>query len=111
VVGKDRINWQVDPPPDLVVEIDVTNYTDVEDYAAYNVPEVWLWKRGKLEIYGLQNREYKARSRSQYFPELEISAIAIDLVRKASDRGTGVAIASLQLKIKNLAPVSKARGL
>ena len=25
VVGKDRIDWQQDPPPDLVIEIDVTS--------------------------------------------------------------------------------------
>jgi Uma2 family endonuclease len=35
VVGKDRINWEIDPPPDLVIEIDVTSYTSAEDYLPY----------------------------------------------------------------------------
>ncbi|MDX2215304.1 MAG: Uma2 family endonuclease [Oculatellaceae cyanobacterium bins.114] len=43
-VGKDRLDWQIDPPPDLVIEIDVTTYTAIEDYAPYLVPEVWLFK-------------------------------------------------------------------
>ena len=44
-VGKDRINWQIDPPPDLVIEIDVTSYTAAEDFLPYKVPEVWLFKK------------------------------------------------------------------
>ncbi len=41
-VGRDRLQWGRDPAPNLVIEIDVTTYTDANDYAAYNVPEVWL---------------------------------------------------------------------
>lgn len=35
VSGKDRIDWVVDPPPDLVLEIDVASYSDVQDYLPY----------------------------------------------------------------------------
>jgi Uma2 family endonuclease len=35
VSGKERIDWSVDPPPDLVLEIDVTSYSDVKDYLPY----------------------------------------------------------------------------
>jgi Uma2 family endonuclease len=44
VLGKDRIDWQNDPPPDLVIELDVTSYSSVMDYLPYKVPEIWLWK-------------------------------------------------------------------
>lgn len=40
VSGKQRIDWQRDPPPDLVIEIDVISYSDVEDYVPYGVPEI-----------------------------------------------------------------------
>ena len=40
VVGRDRLDWEHDPPPDLVLEVDVTNYTNVDDYCLYQVPEV-----------------------------------------------------------------------
>ena len=48
VVGKDRLDWNTDPAPDLAIEIDVTSYTDVNDYTPYRIPEVWLFKRNKL---------------------------------------------------------------
>ncbi|MDG2618215.1 Uma2 family endonuclease [Thermoleptolyngbya sichuanensis XZ-Cy5] len=63
---KDRINWQPDPPPDLVIEIDVTTYTAAEDYALYGVPEVWLFKKGGLKIYALQAESYELQSHSCY---------------------------------------------
>jgi Uma2 family endonuclease len=31
-VGKDRIDWQVDLPPDLAIEIDVTSFTSELDF-------------------------------------------------------------------------------
>jgi Uma2 family endonuclease len=51
VSGKKRIDWQQDPPPDLVIEIDGTSYSDVRDYLVYGVPEVWLFKKQQLLIY------------------------------------------------------------
>ncbi|MBV8886413.1 MAG: Uma2 family endonuclease [Chroococcidiopsidaceae cyanobacterium CP_BM_RX_35] len=54
--GKERIDWSIDPPPDLVLEIDVKSYSDVNDYLPYRVPEVWLFRK-KLFIYQLQNME------------------------------------------------------
>jgi Uma2 family endonuclease len=44
VLGKDRLNWQSDPPPDLVIEVDVTSYTSISDFLPYQVPEVWVYK-------------------------------------------------------------------
>jgi Uma2 family endonuclease len=66
-VSKDRINWQTEPPPDLVIEIDVTTYTAAEDYLPYRVPEVWLFKKNRLLIHQLENQEYMLRETSQFF--------------------------------------------
>lgn len=51
VSGKERIDWEQDPPPDLAIEIDVTSYSDVQDYLPYRVPEIWLFKKQQLFIY------------------------------------------------------------
>ena len=51
VSGKERIDWRSDLPPDLVLEIDITSYSDVQDYLPYRVPEVWLFRRRQLLIY------------------------------------------------------------
>ncbi|QYO65030.1 Uma2 family endonuclease [Leptolyngbya sp. 7M] len=59
-VGRDRLQWGTDPAPDLVIEIDVTTYSDANDYAAYGVPEVWLLKKNRrLAIYSLQANAYQ----------------------------------------------------
>ncbi|YAF95575.1 MAG: Uma2 family endonuclease [Nodularia sp. CChRGM 3473] len=69
VVGKKRINWELDPPPDLVIEVDVTSYTNIDDYLPYKVPEVWLLKNKQLLIYRLQGENYVI-TESSYFPNV-----------------------------------------
>ncbi|MEH2382610.1 MAG: Uma2 family endonuclease [Nostoc sp.] len=69
VVGKKRIDWESEPPPDLVIEIDVTSYTDINDYLPYRVPEVWMLKSNRLLIYRLQAESYVI-TESSYFPNV-----------------------------------------
>jgi Uma2 family endonuclease len=95
-VGKDRINWQTDPPPDLAIEIDVTTYTAAEDYLPYLVPEVWLFKKGRLLIHQLTDREYTLRENSQFFPDVDLKAIAAQCFQMAAELGTGVALRELR---------------
>jgi len=95
-VGKDLLNWQIEPPPDLVIEIDVTNYTYVNDYLAYQVPEVWLLQKKKLKIYGLQQGGYELRSFSLYFPEIDLLGMSDGVFQQAAEVGTGVAIRELR---------------
>ncbi|MEA5467701.1 Uma2 family endonuclease [Spirulina sp. 06S082] len=98
-LGKDRINWQTDPPPDLAIEIDVTSYTSPEDYLPYCIPELWLLKRGNLQIYSLENESYIVRSRSRCFPGLDVIAIVTSTFQAAGDRGTGRAIRELRSRL------------
>ncbi|MFN6482293.1 MULTISPECIES: Uma2 family endonuclease [unclassified Nostoc] len=69
VVGKKRIDWESDPPPDLAIEIDVTSYTDINDFLPYRVPEVWILKSNRLLIYRLQGESY-VLTESSYFPNV-----------------------------------------
>ncbi|MEH2386969.1 MAG: Uma2 family endonuclease [Nostoc sp.] len=69
VVGKKRIDWESDPPPDLAIEIDVTSYTDINDFLPYRVPEVWILKSHQLLIYRLQAESY-VLTESSYFPNV-----------------------------------------
>ncbi|MBN3897049.1 MAG: Uma2 family endonuclease [Nostoc sp. NOS(2021)] len=69
VVGKKRIDWESDPPPDLAIEIDVTSYTDINDFLPYRVPEVWILKSNRLLIYRLQAESY-VLTESSYFPNV-----------------------------------------
>jgi Uma2 family endonuclease len=98
-VGKDRIDWQVDPPPDLVIEIDVTTYTAAEDYAPYGVPEVWLFKKSGLKIYYLQGNSYQQQSMSRYFPGVDLPALLDQLLQRAAEQGTGAALRELRQQL------------
>jgi Uma2 family endonuclease len=100
-VGKDRIDWQVNPPPDLVIEIDVTPYTAVSDYAPYGVPEVWLFKNSGLKIYRLQGETYEQQSMSHYFPTVDLSALITQVLQVAAEQGTGAALRGLRQQLMN----------
>jgi Uma2 family endonuclease len=96
IVGKDRIDWQVDPAPDLVIEIDVTSYTSELDFLPYSVPEVWLFKNYRLTIYQLADGKYEVSNDSRYFPDFPLQD-SIDLCfQNAKEKGTGVAINELR---------------
>lgn len=100
VVGKDRIDWNNDPPPDLVIEIDVTSYTDVNDYLPYQVPEVWLSKGKQLKIYSLQNGAYVQQSSSRFFPGIDIFALVEETSQIAREQSIGMATLSLRKKLQ-----------
>lgn len=101
VAGKDRIKWGVDPSPDLIIEIDVTSYTDVNDYLPYQVPEAWIFKRNRLLIYGLENNQYTLQTSSRYFPNLNILEIIEECLHRANERNTSTAIRELRQKLAN----------
>ena len=73
-VGRDCIDWETDPPPDLAVEVDVTSYTDIADYLPYRIPEVWLIKGEGLIInqYQEDSQVYIEVEESMYFPSINI---------------------------------------
>jgi Uma2 family endonuclease len=100
VTGKSRIDWSVELPPDLVIEIDVTSYTDINDYLPYRVPEVWLFKAEQLKVYGLQNDAYVVQASSRYFPTINLSEIVRETFQIASDRNTSTAIRSLRQNLR-----------
>jgi len=102
VSGKKRIDWRQDPPPDLVIEIDVTSYSDVDDYLPYRVPEVWLFKKQKLLIYKLQETTYHLQTQSHYFPEMNLTEVIARCLQLAYERNTSAAIRDLKQFLSEL---------
>ena len=72
VWDKEQIELNQDPPPDLVVEIDVTSSSidRLSLYASLGVPEVWRYDGNRLIIYQLEAQEYAERDVSPTFPFL-----------------------------------------
>jgi Uma2 family endonuclease len=69
-----------DPPPDLVIEVDVTSSSlpRMPVFAKIGVPEIWRNARGRLRFYRLNAEgEYEITDRSVAFPFLK----AADLMR------------------------------
>ena len=50
-----EIDLTIDPPPDLILEVDVTSSSidKMPIYAALGVPEVWRWHDGRLHLCSL----------------------------------------------------------
>jgi Uma2 family endonuclease len=99
VAGKDRIDWQVDPPPDLAIEIDVTSYTAPEDFLPYKVPEVWIFKHSGLKIYRLIETAYIQQDASSHFSSNNLSELIERLLTTAAEKGTGLALRELRSKL------------
>jgi Uma2 family endonuclease len=68
-----NVNFSVDPPPDLVVEVDIT-HTDIaknQFYASLGVPEFWRFDGQVLRIYQLESRTLESGT----YIELEYSPL------------------------------------
>lgn len=98
IAGKDRINWGVDPFPDLAIEVDITSYTDINDYLPYKIPEVWL-VRNQVVIYQLQGDRYIQNNTSRYFPNINVSELILECFQLAKQRNTSAAIRELRQKL------------
>lgn len=73
--GKQQWSPDIDPPPDLAVEIDVTSSSvDREGiYAELGVPELWRFDGDQIRAYRLRRRKYHKISMSAAFPFLRVA--------------------------------------
>ncbi|MBE9078525.1 Uma2 family endonuclease [Romeria aff. gracilis LEGE 07310] len=88
VRGKLHFDLSQDPPPDLALEIDVTNKSldRFPIYARLGVPEIWCYDDGTLSIYLLQQDRYAQAEQSQTFPSLKVQELP-QLIEGYRDRG------------------------
>lgn len=68
-----NVDFEHDPPPDLVVEVDIT-HTNIQKnqfYASLGVPEFWRFNGKAWRIYQLQSGVYIELTHSPTFPRIE----------------------------------------
>jgi len=72
VRGKADLDLTIDPPPDLVIEIDHTSSSlnRMAIYADLGVPEIWRFDGNRLNIYILADGSYLPQDNSQALPLL-----------------------------------------
>ncbi len=92
VIGKDRLDLEIDPPPDLAIESDITSLTEISAYQGLGVPELWIYGKGKLTIYVLQEKEYQQSSFSPNFPDLTIRETIPKVLQRAKVVGSSQAL-------------------
>ncbi len=71
---KTEIDFQIDPPPDLAVEIDVTSSSMNKHsiYAELGVQELWRYNGKSFRIYHRIKGKYVLKHTSKYFPQLPV---------------------------------------
>lgn len=87
MIGRDRIDLTIDPPPDLALEIDVTSKTQLDAYAALGVPELWRYENRQLRIDVLRGGKYMQSDSSPTFPNLPIAEVITAYVNLGRVRG------------------------
>lgn len=78
IIGKMRIDLDTDPPPDIVVEIDVshTSTGKLAFYAVTGVPEIWRYDGKRAQILHLTKQHYVEMPASLTFPMLTSDALS-----------------------------------
>jgi Uma2 family endonuclease len=78
IAGKKRLDLTVDPPPDLVLEIDITHPSldKLSIFAAVGVPEVWRYDGDRVRMLRLADSSYVEHEQSLAFPGLQSEHLA-----------------------------------
>lgn len=92
LLGKDRIDLTIDPPPDLAIEVDLTSLTSLDIYQTLAVPELWIYRQGALKIYVLTPEGYQDSVNSPTFPDMDVKNIFPRYVERAWNAGSSRAL-------------------
>ena len=85
VGNKKRFDFEIDPPPDVVVEIDLhhDSISKFPIYAALGVPELWRFYEDSLTIYRLEGEQYLPSEASQAL-HLLTGALLTEFLRRST---------------------------
>lgn len=85
-----KVDLTVDPPPDLVIETEVSHsaLSKLGIYSALGVPEIWRWRKTGLTAYSLgPDGKYTEREFSLNLPKLRVKDLEpfVDFERAADE--------------------------
>lgn len=108
ILGKETINLACDPPPDLAIEVDLTSFSNVDDYVSIGIPELWIYRDGKLSIYllkantssGQGNKGYRLSATSRLFPDLPITTLLPTYMEKGWHEGSSQALRQFEAELR-----------
>jgi len=97
VIGKNRLDMSVDPPPDLAIEIDLTSRTQLDNHQILGVPELWRYARRGLQINVLQAEQYIESDVSPTFPNIPIVQLVNQYAQQSQVAGRTRAIQAFKI--------------
>jgi Uma2 family endonuclease len=97
IIGKMRIDLNIDPPPDVVVEIDISHVSTgkLEFYAAIGVPEIWRYDGKQIQIFQLSGQHYVEAPASLTFPLLTGDVLS-QLLEQSKSEGQSATLRSFR---------------
>ncbi|MCX5984601.1 MAG: Uma2 family endonuclease [Nostocales cyanobacterium LacPavin_0920_SED1_MAG_38_18] len=101
VIGKNRIDLNIDPPPDLAIEIDITSRTRFDNYEILGVPELWRYQQQGLEIFLLREGKYIKSSSSPNFPDIPIIELVNEYVQQCLTIGRSQAMRNFRSWVRD----------
>jgi len=76
--GERELDLPVDPPPDLVIEVEITSplVNKLPIYAGLGVPEIWVTNGFEVRILRLAAGKYRATEKSRVLPAVTASVLS-----------------------------------
>ena len=102
IIGKRTIDFDTDPPPDVVVEIDVTNESLAKFgiYAALGVPEIWRYDTKSAQFYALTEGSYLGIPDSRFLRGLT-PALLVEALEQSKKDGQTRALAAFRRRFES----------
>ncbi|MGB7416049.1 MAG: Uma2 family endonuclease [Thermosynechococcaceae cyanobacterium] len=105
VRGIDTLDFEIHPPPDLVIEVDNSNSSlnKFPIYIALKISEIWRLRSGELTIYHLSpsQLEYELNDRSLAFPQLPVPELP-QFINRAKTIGQRAAVRELSQRVRQV---------
>ncbi len=104
VRGVVEIDLKIHPPPDVVLEVDITSPSldKMKLYAAAEVPEVWRYDGAQMRFFVLHDQEYQASIHSRSFPPLTSERLA-DFIKLGREQGSTVMLQAVKSDLQSRA--------
>lgn len=102
ILGKKRLDLESDPPPDLVIEVDLTSITKGEDYQAIAAPEIWIYRRDNLLIYQFDGQQYQECQTSYHFPNLDVKKLIPQYIERGWQIGSSAMLREFEQFLADL---------
>ncbi len=101
VIGRDDLDLAHDPPPDIVIESDLTSSSldKFPIYAGLGVPEIWRISQRQVRIFVLLGNQYQNTANSSAFPFLSAEALT-EFISQGVNKGTTVAARAFRNWVK-----------